>query len=182
MIAAVNYILTTVVLIIHICLLLSLLLFIYVRLTGRKLKFVKNITTFIGANAYYLAFSVSLLAVMTSLFWSEIMKFTPCILCWYQRIFMYPQPFLLYTAIVRNERVLKPYLLLMSGLGLMIGLYHHAMQLFPKNLALPCQAIGGVSCITGYKFYYGYITYPLMAATAFTLIILFLSLSKKSVR
>ena len=38
----------------------------------------------------FLAFLVSLVATLGSLFFSEIMHFIPCSLCWYQRIFMYP--------------------------------------------------------------------------------------------
>ncbi len=182
MIQSVNQLLATVALLIHAVLAFYLILFIYTKISGKKSALLRNTFKFVGTHSYTLAFIVALASVMTSLFWSEIMKFTPCILCWYQRIFMYPQPILLYTSIVRNEKVLAPYLTVMSGLGLMIGLYHHAMQLLPKNLALPCKAIGGVSCIEGYKFYYGYITFPLMSATAFLLIILFLNLYRLKVK
>ncbi|MEK7067519.1 MAG: disulfide bond formation protein B, partial [Patescibacteria group bacterium] len=37
------------------------------------------------------AFIIALLATLGSLFYSEVAGFEPCKLCWYQRIFMYPQ-------------------------------------------------------------------------------------------
>ena len=79
-----------------------------------KYKHFNNIKSFISKRAYSLAFILTLIATFSSLFISEIAKFPPCVLCWYQRIVMYPQPILLFIAILRKEYVLKPYLLVVS--------------------------------------------------------------------
>ena len=139
-----------------------------------------------ASNAYTLGFLSTLSALVGSLFFSEIAKFAPCIMCWYQRILMYPQVLLIYMGILRNEvRFLKPYLLAMNIVGVGFSLYHNALLWFPEFGALAeCSTKGGPSCIQGYTFYYGYITIPLMALTVFifniVMLWLFTPLHKKS--
>ncbi|MDA1515628.1 disulfide bond formation protein B, partial [Bacillus cereus group sp. TH40LC] len=43
---------------------------------------------------------ISLIATCGSLYFSEILGFTPCNLCWYQRIFMYPLIFLIIISMI----------------------------------------------------------------------------------
>ncbi len=131
--------------------------------------------------SFYLAFAVSTTATLGSLFFSEIAKWTPCLLCWYQRIFMYPLPILLYVGIMRNEKIIKPYLLVLSAVGALIAGYHYFIQLYPTSSLVPCDATG-VSCTKVYTWYFGYITIPLMAATAFMLNIILLSFSNSKVK
>lgn len=120
---------------------------------------------YIAPYAYILIFLSTLAAMLGSLFFSEIAKIPPCDLCWYQRIFMYPQPFLLYIAMLRKEKI-TPYILFLNIGGLAIAVYQYLMQLFPNTIPAPCKA-GGISCITGYTFYFGYISIPMMALTVF---------------
>ena len=47
----------------------------------------------VGPAALWLAFLVALTATVGSLYFSEVARFTPCVLCWYQRIAMYPLVF-----------------------------------------------------------------------------------------
>lgn len=147
-----------------------------------KIKAISKLldTSYQLLNTYVLAFIVSLTATLGSLFFSEIMKFQPCILCWYQRIFMYPQPILLYLAIVRNEKVLRPYLLALNIIGALIAGYHYLLQRFPESLVAPCSVVGATtSCIKGYSFYFGYISIPWMALTAFVINIILLTINTK---
>jgi len=141
----------------------------------------KRLRQIIGPYSYHLAFFLSLIATLASLFLSEVAKFQPCILCWYQRIAMYPQPLLYYIALIRKERVLKPYLLVVNIIGAGIALYHYLLQVMPKSLFAPCNTdLTGVSvsCVKGYKFYFGFMSFPLMALTVFVLLIILLSFTK----
>lgn len=140
----------------------------------RSQKKKHEVIAFIESNGVYGLLIVTLVATLGSLFFSEVAKFQPCILCWYQRILMYPQPILLYTGILRREFVLRPYLIVLNIIGLCIALYHYTIQVLPHTLPVPCVA-GDISCVRGYTFYYGYITIPLMAATAFALNVALLS-------
>lgn len=130
---------------------------------------------------HYLIFSliVSLTAMIGSLFYSEVAGFEPCKLCWYERILMYPQVFLFATAIYLKEKVILPYSLVLSVTGAGIALYHYLQQIGAIS-PLPCSALGySVSCSQRFVMTYGYITIPMMALTAFLLLILFSLVARK---
>src|SRR3989338_2312104 len=93
------------------------LVIVAVAFMTEKLRFGKwftRIKKLFSRYAYILAFLVALTATLGSLFLSEVAKFQPCILCWYQRILMYPQAILLYMAILRNQTVIKPYIIVLK--------------------------------------------------------------------
>lgn len=81
-------------------------------------------------NALIGAWGISLIATLGSLYFSEILKFIPCDLCWFQRIFMYPQVVLLGLAAIRKEYGIARYSLALSIIGGAISLYHYALQKF----------------------------------------------------
>ncbi len=125
-----------------------------------------------------MAWAVSLVAVGGSLFFSEVMRFEPCKLCWFQRIFMYPLVILLGMACYKNDRKLIAYILPMSIIGGMISLYHYSEQKIP-GLAklLPCTV--GVPCNEDYINWLGFITIPFLALIAFIMITCFLLLGRE---
>lgn len=116
------------------------------------------------------SFLVAVVAMFGSLFFSEIAKFPPCELCWYQRILMYPLVFLFATALIRKETVVAAYALPLAVLGAIVAVYHYTIQLGVSPL-VPCSANSfGVSCAEKQTLTFGYITIPVMAMTAFLLI------------
>lgn len=117
----------------------------------------------------YLAWMVSLAAVVGSLYFSEVAKFTPCILCWYQRIFMYPLAVIIPTGMFRKDKSLPLYVLPLVFLGGIIAIYHNLLQygLVSETLA-PCAI--GVSCTTRYVDIFGFITLPLLSLASFVAI------------
>lgn len=132
----------------------------------------KKLVEFVSQRAYVLAYIVAFVATAGSLFYSEVAHYTPCKLCWFQRIFMYPQVLLTFQALWKKDRQLADYLIAMSVIGAVIALYHYLLQIgvVPE---LQCSAVGvSVKCSDHFSLNYGYITIPLMAFTAFTLIIL----------
>ncbi|QHW35372.1 disulfide bond formation protein B [Paenibacillus rhizovicinus] len=120
--------------------------------------------------ALYFAWVVSIVAVGSSLYLSEIMKFIPCNLCWYQRIFMYPIVILLGIACYYQDRKIIRYVLPLSVLGGCISLYHYLEQQIPALArAIPCTV--GVPCSEDYLDWFGgRVTIPLLALIAFILI------------
>ncbi|MFC7442887.1 disulfide oxidoreductase [Laceyella putida] len=126
----------------------------------------------------YFAWVVSLAATGGSLFFSEVLGFIPCTLCWYQRILMYPQVILLGIASYRNDRHIIPYVLPMSVLGSCVSLWHYLEQKVPGFAELlPCRV--GVPCAQTHIDWFGFITIPFLALVAFILIIVFLSFARK---
>ena len=126
-------------------------------------------TKFIQKNILYLAWIQSLAATLGSLYYSEIRHFAPCILCWWQRIFMYPLVIIIAVGILRKDKALHQYVLPMSILGGLIAFYHVLLQkgILPEAIA-PCSI--GASCVTRYTGYFGFITIPVMSLTAFAVI------------
>jgi disulfide bond formation protein DsbB len=133
----------------------------------------RRFTSFCRRHCLYLAWVVSVVAVAGSLYLSEVLKYEPCKLCWFQRIFMYPQLFLLGMATFRNDKRIIPYVLPLSVIGGSISIYHYAEQKIPALAKIaPCTI--GVPCNKDYLNFFGFITIPLLALTAFTLIFLLL--------
>lgn len=112
----------------------------------------------------------SLVATLGSLFYSEIMGYTPCELCWIQRIFMYPLVFIYGTALLRkNVHIALPGLI-MSVIGLCVSIYHYSLQKLPA-LQDAGGFCGDVPCTLQYVNYMGFITIPFLAGLAFIMMI-----------
>ncbi|MBM7660041.1 disulfide bond formation protein DsbB [Bacillus mesophilus] len=126
----------------------------------------------------YLAWFVSTVATLGSLYFSEIKGYIPCELCWYQRILMYPQALILAIGTFQNDKSVIKYALPLSIIGWFVALYHYLVQKVPGFAEIkPCK--NGVPCTGEYINWLGFITIPFLALTAFSLIILFLLLSRK---
>lgn len=133
----------------------------------------------IQKNILYLAWFQSLAATMGSLFYSEIMHYTPCVLCWYQRILMYPLVLLIAVGILRKDKGVYLYILPLSITGLLISFYHILLQkgFLPESVA-PCAI--GASCTVKYVGYFGFITIPVMSFTAFLVITICMYIYRKA--
>lgn len=119
------------------------------------------------------AFTVSSVSVLGSLSYSDILGYEPCKLCWFQRIFMYPQVIILGMALYTKDRSASLYGIVLSMIGLPIAWLHYLVQL--GYLKSGCSTVGySVSCAKVFTMNLGYITIPLMAFTAFLMNILFL--------
>jgi disulfide bond formation protein DsbB len=138
-----------------------------------------KVLAWIGNYGILLAFLASLAATTGSLFYSEIAKFTPCDLCWFQRIFMYPLVILLGMALWKKDRRILDYALGISIIGWIISLYQNYIYYSNGGLSAICKVgSGSVSCVVRYVLEFGYITIPVMALTAFSLVIMFLVFAK----
>jgi disulfide bond formation protein DsbB len=133
---------------------------------------------FVHRYGVLLAWIIALTAMLGSLFFSEIMAFEPCKLCWIQRICMYPLVLLLGIASYRNERWIIPYALPLSIIGGCFSAYHYMEEKIPwLAKVLPCRV--GIPCNVDYIDWLGFITIPLLALAAFVLITVFLWMGKK---
>ena len=130
----------------------------------------------IEENGLKLAFAVALFATLGSLFYSEIAGYAPCKLCWFQRVFMFPQVLLLGTALIRKAKYIFNYLVPLGIVGGSISIYHYIIQRTERMTSCSVEA---VSCSSKYTFEFGFITIPIMTLVAFTLIIIFLYAWKK---
>lgn len=120
-------------------------------------------------NLIYIAWAVSLGAMLGSLFFSNVLHFPPCVLCWYQRIAMYPLAIILTVAILYKDRHSYRYVLPLSISGLAISFYHNLLyyKWIPDSLA-PCTT--GVSCTTKFIEWFGFVTIPFLSFAGFLII------------
>ena len=126
----------------------------------------------------FFAFLISLISTLGSLFFSEIMNFIPCSLCWYQRIFMYPLVFLFLMNILFPDDKIFKYAFPLVVVGLIISIYHNLLmfKIIPEKLS-PC--ISGVPCSVDYINWFGFITIPLLSFFSYTIVFILLIMYKK---
>lgn len=153
------------------------LYFAYRIIFRKKIKFIDHFLDLLGKNALLFAFIVALTATLGSLFYSEVMGYEPCKLCWLQRIFMYPMVILFGIALIKNDRKIADYTIVLSIIGAFIALHHYIVQM--TNYSATCGINSQTPCTVKYTFTYGYITIPMMALTAFVLIIILMYLIKR---
>jgi disulfide bond formation protein DsbB len=133
---------------------------------------------FIIRYSLYIAWALALLGLVVSLYFSNVLKFPPCVLCWYQRICLYPLVFILGIGILRKDRNVFYYAIPLSIVGLIIAIYHNLLYIhvIPEALA-PC--VTGISCTTQFVEYFGFVSIPFLSLIAFIAIIICLIVFKK---
>lgn len=137
---------------------------------------------FLKKNVLYIAWVQALAALLGSLYFSQVLSLPPCILCWIQRIFMFPLVLIIAVGIARKDKGLPYYALPLSIPGFLVAFYQHLLQvnIISEKLA-PCSV--GVSCVTKYWSLFDFVTLPLLSAVAFAVItvcmLIFLQSNKK---
>jgi len=112
------------------------------------------------------AWLIATLATLGALFMSEIMGFAPCVLCWWQRIFMFPLVLILALGLFPFDAKVVRYALPLALIGLLIAGFHVllTMGIIPESLA-PCRQ--GIPCKTIQIEWFGFVTIPLLSFLAF---------------
>ena len=126
---------------------------------------------FIDKHFLPIGFILSLFASLFSLVYSEIINFTPCYLCWFQRISLFPMVFIFGSAIWHKDRKIVKYVLPLLSVGFLISAYQNLIYYFADTGNLPCDA-SGVSCYQQLVSEFGgYISIPMLAITIFLALI-----------
>jgi len=125
---------------------------------------------------WLLIFSAWLIAAVStlgSLFFSEVMELTPCVLCWYQRIFLFPLAIILLIGLFPLDKKVVNYALPLAIIGLLFTVYHCLLffGVIPESMQ-PCSQ--GVSCTDDNMELFGFLPIPLLALIAFLMIIILL--------
>lgn len=131
-----------------------------------------------------LAFIVAVVATASSLTFSDVFNMTPCKLCIYQRIVIFPQVIILGVALWKKHHdIITSYSIALASIAIPISIFHYTLQITDApavHAFAPCDVTGQApSCSNYYVHMYGYITIPLMALTASVLIVLLMVLRKK---
>lgn len=136
------------------------------------------IPKFTGEAALMAAWAVALVATLSVLFIGEVLGQMPCLLCWYQRAFMFPLPVVLGLGLWWHDRRIGRYGVALSLFGGAIALWHMGLYtgIVPEPIQ-PCTT-NGPSCTDDKQLILG-IPIPLMSLAAFTLTTLLSALSLK---
>jgi disulfide bond formation protein DsbB len=121
--------------------------------------------TDVAPTALPLAAVVAATCMLGSLYFSEIALFTPCELCWYQRIAMYPLAPMLGIAAVRGDLGIRPYAWVLAGSGALISAYHYIIEWVPNLEVTACS--DEVPCSAVYFREFGFVSIAFMALCGF---------------
>ena len=128
-----------------------------------------TLSTLLDRYSLRIALVVAWVAMMGSLYFSEVRHYIPCQLCWYQRIIMYPLTGIIAFGLLRKDTNIPQLVLPFSVLGMGVSTYHYLLQkttLF--STVSTCQV--GVPCTTMWINWFGFVTIPFLSLAAFTLI------------
>ncbi|MFZ4669520.1 MAG: disulfide bond formation protein B [Microthrixaceae bacterium] len=115
-----------------------------------------------------LGFAVALTTTLGSLYMSQIAKFPPCELCWFQRICMYPNVILFAVAWWRRDRDVRFYVLPLVLIGICISTYHYLLERFPDSVSYSCT--NDIPCETVWVWKFHFLSIPGMAWVGFALL------------
>ena len=130
----------------------------------------------------FAAWFIVTVSTLGSLFFSNVMDFAPCILCWYQRIFLFPLVIILGRGLFPLDRDVVKYALPLIVAGWLLAAYRNLLYhgFIPDNMQ-PCSQ--GVSCTEEYILLFGFLSIPMLSLLAFTTVIaLLLVVRKRSLR
>lgn len=113
---------------------------------------------------------VAVVATGGSLWFSESAGFTPCELCWHQRIAMYPLVVVLGLRALRagGSRDLRLAGLALVAAGLVVNVWHVTIETWPSLESGACDPL--VPCSLRWVEGLGFFTIPRLATVAFVLI------------
>ena len=114
-----------------------------------------------------------------SLFFSSVLEYEPCVLCWYQRICLFPMIFILAAGLFPafDKSVIK-YALPLSIAGGLTAFYHTLLYagIIPESIQ-PCSK--GVSCTEKYIELFGFVSIPMLSFLAFSSLVALLLFLKR---
>ncbi len=149
-------------------------------LNSHKVGHSKKILDFVASKFLVIGFVISAGALVSSLVYSSVIGYEPCLLCWYGRIAIYPQALIFGMAIRKKDKTVLSYMMGLTIVGFIVSLYHYTIETIGTS-PLPCSA-SGASCLTRYVYDYGFISIPFMELMAFTVLLLVLYIARKALK
>jgi disulfide bond formation protein DsbB len=142
------------------------------RKLGFTLDYVEEtVKPLLSARYRELSLLVASTATAGSLYMSNVLGWEPCLLCWYQRILIYPLVAVTAVGVLLEKEDVADYAIPLALIGLPIAVYHAVLQRYEQFQSAGCS-VTSVSCETTYSFFFGYISVPVMAATALAAVLL----------
>jgi len=119
----------------------------------------------VGRAALPLAWLIATVTTLGSLYYSNVQGYEPCVLCWYQRICIYPWTVVLAIAAWRRDAAVRVYAIPVLAIGAGIAAYHSWVQAYPPESGTAfCTA--SAPCTTRWVWELGFVSLPFMALSA----------------
>ena len=121
-------------------------------------------------NILFLCWLLVSVSALGSFFFSFVMEFAPCVLCWYQRIFLFPLVLILAIGLFPFDKKVVKYALPLAIAGWLTAAYHNLLYagIIPESIQ-PCSK--GVSCTEEYINLFGFLSIPMLSLLSFSTII-----------
>jgi len=121
-------------------------------------------------NILFLCWLLVSVSALGSLFFSFVMEFAPCVLCWYQRIFLFPLVLILAIGLFPFDKKVVKYALPLAIAGWLTAVYHNLLYagIIPESIQ-PCSQ--GVSCTEEYIDLFGFLSIPMLSLLSFSTIV-----------
>jgi len=121
-------------------------------------------------NILFICWLLVSVSALGSLFFSYVMEFAPCVLCWYQRIFLFPLVLILAIGLFPFDKKVVKYALPLAIAGWLTAAYHNLLYagIIPESIQ-PCSK--GVSCTEEYINLFGFLSIPMLSLLSFSTIV-----------
>lgn len=137
-----------------------------------------RLQSIVGRGARPLAAAIASVAMLGSLYYSEVRHFEPCRWCWYQRVCWYPLALILVLSVIRRDGTARRYAWPLATVGLVIASYHHLIERYP-DLTNESSCSLTVPCSAPYFRVWGQITIAAMSVMGFVSILLLLAVDRR---
>lgn len=131
----------------------------------------------IREQSLYIGLIIVLAGILGSLYFSEVMGLAPCVLCWYQRIALYPLAVVFAVGIIRRTAEAWHYAVALIVFGWFVALYN--TLLIYKVIPEITSCAVGIPCSQITWSLFGVITIPLLSFVAFSVLFILYLLNRR---
>ncbi len=126
----------------------------------------------------FLCWLIASVSTLGSLFFSYVMNLAPCVLCWYQRICLFPLVLVLAAGLFPFDKNVVKFALPLAIAGLLTAIYHNLLYagIIPESIQ-PCGR--GVSCTEEYISLFGFLSIPMLSLLSFSAITVLMIILKR---
>lgn len=137
-----------------------------------------NLAKWFADKSILLVVVVAGASMLGSLWYSEVIGYVPCLLCWYQRLAIFAVAIVSFIAHIKNHgKEVWSYISTFSVLGIIVAILH-VFSRSTNSEIFDCSAVGP-SCLQELFKVYGYIDIPVMSLTTLFFVVLVIINRKK---
>lgn len=128
----------------------------------------------------FVCWIIACVSMLGSLFFSEVLDYPPCVLCWYQRVCLFPLVLIFLAGLFPYNQAVIRFSLPLTLVGWSISAYHNLLYIgvIPKSIT-PCDE--ALSCTDVQLELFSFITIPFLSFLAYSILIaLLIILHRKS--